>query len=339
MNVSTILLEELQAKHRLHKSGTDWYGLRCPFCGDSDKHNSYHLYMRIPKDPNDILYGIKCFKPGCGKSGILNVHDLQKLGVKSRAVHDFMRDNEISSAALVYNMEKRVIHEITLQGCDVTRYGSLDEYFKKRTNIDLSDVYGDLRIIPDIKKFIDLNQHLIQDKKDKRWIYLYNHPEDCFVFINKTFSRLFVRYINNPRKHDKIDIVKFDFMLSHCNYTLEKGISPNQITGLKVFIGEGIFDIVNTYLHYTDRSGSLLESTGGIEGYLKVFLAISRQYYDINYIFLKDSDVMESYFLNLYKKYMYRFKYSPFILYSENTKDNGDMSLNPIVKTKQIGVE
>jgi hypothetical protein len=334
--VSAILLEELQANHKLQKSGTDWYGLKCPFCGDSGKHNSRHLHIRIPKDPNDTLYGIKCFKPGCGKSGILNVHDLQKLGVKSRAVHDFLKDHEISSAALVYNLEKRVLHNITLQGCDVKRYEPIDTYFKKRTNIDLTDVYGDLRIIPDVKKFMDLNAHLIKTKSDKRWNYLYDHPEDCIVFINKTFTRLFVRYILNPRKHDKIDIVKFDFMLSHCNYTLEKNVVENQITGLKGFIGEGIFDIVNTFLHYTDRSGSLLEATGGIEGYLKVFMSMSRQYYDINYIFLKDSDVSESYFMNLYKKYMYRFKYNPFILYSENTKDNGDMSLNPIVRTKQI---
>lgn len=335
--VGKLLLTELQEKHKLYKSGADWHGLRCPFCGDSSHDpKAHHLYVRIPSDDKDKLYGIKCFKPGCGKAGVLNIHDLVKLGVKSRAVHEFIRNNEITSDELIYKTEKRVLTEVTLNGCDDIKYPSIVDYFKGRTNFDLSDIYNEIRMIPNIKAFIDINKHLITDKKDKRWGYLYNHPEDCVCFINKTKTRIFVRYINNPRKHDKIDIIKYDFLFSHANYSIEKSLGVGQITGLRGYIGEGLFDIINMYLNYSDNKSSIYEATGGIEGFTKAFMNMSREYYDIIWMFLQDADVNDIFFKNLYNKNKYRFKYNPFVIHSKNTKDLGDVRDNPIIETVQL---
>jgi len=54
------------------------YRTRCPYCGDSLRENTGHLYIRISLNDNyPIVYN--CFK--CGVSGILREEQLSKLGI------------------------------------------------------------------------------------------------------------------------------------------------------------------------------------------------------------------------------------------------------------------
>ena len=335
--ISELFLNDLVATRDIVKpSGVDWYGVRCPFCGDSQNNpNAFHLYLRIPSSTEDDLYAMRCFKPSCNVSRVMTQQDLLKLGVRNREVSEaigkYQVYNKVKDTELM-NFRSNIIIPKGEVGVDTKAY------FKERTGYDLTEeLIIKLRIIPDIRKFLKENKDVIQTLSDVRLQNMYNKPDNHIGFMNDTGTRIEVRYHGKhgrSRNHDKIPLIKLDKFQEHKAYVIEEDVAEYNTSGLAVVVGEGLFDTINSYLHLDIKKGLFIE-TGGFSSFTSTILSYTRKYYDIDWYILKDSDIGDWYFDWLLKNYGYRFKNGIYIVSSKNTKDIGDMSKNPIIQISE----
>lgn len=336
-SINRLLREELTKKFGKLSRSNGWWGIPCPFCGG--KTNSRNMFVRIPNNDTDNVLMMKCFKAGCGFTDIVRPQHLIKLGIENRELIKMIDSNQYKNDRVIMeesNREYSFIMPKEYLGKDI------NDYLLTRTGKSFNDSYGmseKMSIITDIKRFLDTNRDMIIDP-DYRLKNIYKHPDKCICFINSTGTRLYVRYIDESlyggKKHDKIPLIRLPDYSLHKPYSIYQTIDKNDIDGFYVFIGEGIFDIVNASIHYSGGVKSYLEATGSASAIRNRYLHLSKYLFSVKWVFMKDSDVDISFFKKIKRDYDYRFKYNPFVIYSTNTKDLGNISENPIPKREQI---
>lgn len=319
-----------------YKTSNGWIGVKCPFCGDSKKEKSVHLFVRISNNEDDNVYMTRCFRTNCGHTGILKASELVKFGIINSDLFSFVQSQEYKS----YKKIKTVDKEDSKLIISLDSYSSkeIQEYMIKRIGIDAqdSDVRRRLRFIPDIRNFILKNQDVLAPSDSLK--YIWDNADTSVCFLNKNGTRIFARHINpiNDRKHSIATIVNIPDYAVHTPYTIVNGIGEYDIDNFHYALCEGIFDILNMYLYISGGVSGIFEATGSASSIRNRFLRASNYYYDINWIMGKDSDVSMDFFQKLKKTYDYRFKNPLSIVYSENTKDIGDLSEKFIPKKKII---
>lgn len=328
------LRDALKAVNQYTRTSKGWLGVKCPFCGDSKKAKSVHMYVRIPSDENDNVYALKCFRTNCGYSSIMKPQDLIKFGITDPELFKFIEENYHKSNKMIRVIEK-VKNDLILPK-EIIKTPAVSSYLNKRTGVDFNDYYiqEKLSFIPDIKKFIIMNQSVIDDSDGLR--YIWDNADTSICFLNRTGTRLFARHIAGYKTHSIVSLKYLPDFVSHQPYTIINGVGENDIKGFYYSISEGIFDTINMYLHISGGVNGIFEAAGSASAIKNRFLEGSKYFYDIDWIFGKDSDVDMKFFMKLKSEYHYRFKNKASIVFSENTKDIGDLSECFIPRKKEI---
>lgn len=337
-NINRLLHEELTKVFGKLSRSNGWWGIPCPFCSHG-KTNSRNMFIRIPNNDTDNVFVMKCFKAGCGFTDIVRPQHLMRIGVTNKELLKLIDSNQYKNDRIIMEESNKEYSFIIPK-----EYLSIDSnnYILDRTGKSFNDTYGlsdKMSIVTDVKKFLEINRDRLINP-DYRLKVLYKYPDKCVCFINSTGTRLYVRYIDEElyggKKHDKIPLIHLPDYSLHKPYSIYQTVDKNDIHGFYVFIGEGIFDIINASIHYSGGVKAYLEATGSGSAIRNRYLHLSKYLYDVKWVFMKDADVDISFFKKIKKDYDYRFKYNPFVIYSDNTKDLGNISENPYPKREQI---
>lgn len=211
--------------------------VRCPYCGDSTKHqNKGHFYIG-ESIGNIFMYN--CKRAECGASGVINKRVLEDLGI-----FDLELFGDIISNNNKFKINQSKVYEsINEIKYDFTRFSDkylykLD-YLKSRL-MDIDSInLEDYRIILSPKDFIHLNNIKLNDYQNSIIDLL---EKDSVAFLNMNGSCLVFRYINNNYKYryfklqinKDVDIYSIKNYLDY--YDKEKVI---------VNFSEGAFDTIN----------------------------------------------------------------------------------------------
>lgn len=296
-----------------------WYKIRCPFCGDSNKHKySRHLNIRIPYDDNMMV--AKCFQPKCDVGGLLNRDHLVKMGMSDTSVLKFITDKAKVNKSIVNKISSTNLH-LALPD---KPYGEVSDYFKARTNISLKDKsIKRYNVVGDFGWFLERNKNKF--KPNRRLKELRDNEKKGFRyigFLNETGTFMNVRSINDDkRKHIKIPIIKFPIYVYHKPYAIDSGFDVTK-DEVYIVLAEGIFDTINIS-NYLGGINALYVQTGSAGGMYGMFKRLSKYYY-VDWMFVRDEDVDISFFKNIKKYNDYRFRNKAYVVYNELSKDFGD---------------
>lgn len=327
-NLSSRLLDALKRRHKVHVRDSLWVGLRCPFCGDSSKPESHHLYIRLPK--TDDKYVIKCFQSKCDVSGLLKREHLMTLGI-----HELEIYNMIDKV----NIENVKFESISLEGIimplNVTPEAST--YYENRTGRKL-DEYEVLNraIVGNLEDFLKYNEDKINTYPLKKFMSL-NNPRECVGFLTHNGNMLYIRNIDptSKYKHAKVSLLsEEDSYISKDWYQIDNGFSSFDYGCNNIIYGEGGFDVGNS-IDMLKVEG-LYIATGSINTMKSLFPIIAKRYYGVNYMFLGDEDVSDNVFKYLIKKNQYACTGKNIIIRNELSKDFGNVKEPRNIKIIEI---
>lgn len=299
--------------------------VRCPFCKDSIKSNTPHMYIGI-KD-NVYLYDCK----RCPASGILDDKTLIKLKISDSLVIDWIikYNSKILSSKYTGQIKDKTSIPYILQNYTIEEKEKV-EYLKQRTNIDFSkksniDKY---KIILSLKKYMndnDIKMNQIDHERsyidmiDKHFLGFLCSDNKSAIFRNVTARNYNKRYLN----------FKFNRNSSRMIYILNNDIdlmTPNPIISLS----EGPFDIINIHNSYfkdRDNSDTIFGAVGTKKGFkqgLIECLKITGFFGSKVNIFSNDEVDLNEY-KRAFSLFKNSFKYS--VYYNDNNEDFGDISL------------
>ncbi|MFW6026055.1 MAG: hypothetical protein ACOCRX_06910 [Candidatus Woesearchaeota archaeon] len=297
-----------------------WYKIRCPFCGDSNKHkHSRHLNIRVPNEDNMLV--AKCFQPKCDVGGLLTRDHLTKMGMSDSSVLRFVTDKAKINKNIVNKISSTKLH-LALPD---KPYEEVNKYFKERTNISLNEtIIKNYNIVGDFTWFLEKNTNKF--KYNKRLLSLSKKEREGYRyigFLNQTGTFMNVRSINDDhRKHIKIPIVEFPIYIYHKPFAINRNFN---IVEKEVYIvlAEGIFDTINIS-NYLGGINALFVQTGSAGGMYGMFKRLSKFYY-VDWMFIRDQDVEIDFFKNIKKYNDYRFRNKAYVVYNELSKDFGEI--------------
>lgn len=326
--------------HALHdriltKSGS-WYGVRCPFCGDSTKSNKPHLFLYLD-EKNDGLIGMKCFQPKCDISTIMDDEKAVKLGIFDRDIISFLLDNKGKFNKIVKQLED------TPSGIKLKVDNILPEqivYIKNRTEKDFSTstMIRKYKYVTDVNKFLKDNEDLITNKEDTRFELL--KKMDVVGFLNPTHTMLHCRNISDGKdvmKHIRIPLIKLPMYAEHVPYTIYQNTKDDDdYEEYHRFYGEGLFDVINTSIYMAcDVKGKFVATSSfsamrGIINRETLFKPNKTE------VVIKDADISVNMIKSLFKPYGYRLKDNKITyIYNDSGKDFGNIKdeIKPMKKT------
>lgn len=317
-----IIYNTLYSKEYMKKSGY-WYGIKCPFCGDTKTPKSVHLFIRLGGDNNVAM---TCYKLGCDVSRRMSVADALKLGVTDSSVLKMLADNKN-----IKNINKTSsgINNILLSEVFKPEIAS---YFKSRTLIDVDKAAIEkYSIVGCIDSFIDLNKTTIHKDIQKKLLYLKNkYPKGFIGFLNRDRTLMYIRNIDEESKdkHDKMSLSE-DFII-HSPYEIRHNVDYKQKDFI-IFHNEGCFDAINISKHISGGVPHYSIASLGFSHMFGVMRYYSAHYRDVTTVINRDGDINPT----IVEKYLSRYKYryqDVYWVYNTESKDIGDMRLpiNPV---------
>ena len=320
-------LEQFLFDHREGRyHNTAWLECKCPFCD----FNSRKRHLNILMDRNQPLI-FRCFRASCGRSGVVNKKMGRTLGITNSSLleaieNDYLKSSKtkLTSSYYVNDFIEDYSYEVELHDLrDDTK-----EYFFKRTGIKIDKYKSLFRVCDNITQFTKDNKNRFNTKKLYYLIKLEEDNHNFIYFFNDTYTMLYYREIDGDRK-GKMSLVDnvYDRYIRHKPYYFTSDKNP------KLYIAEGIFDIINTYFYTGNRKGSYIASNG-FASTRNILYEFTKYIYLPDVVILSDNDVpIEKYQYFLRGQLGNRMK-SLKILYNENDKDIGDIRSG--IKYKQI---
>lgn len=219
-------------------NGSNEIIVRCPYCGDSVKHeNKGHFYIG---ESNNGMFLYQCKRAECGVTGVLNKRVLSDLNVQDL---DLMIDINKLNVNSTFNKI------IETKNNNYNRFNTYDFEHKNNNNekmdylrnrlfdIDKIDL-NKYRIILSIKNFIETFS-LYSHFKNKS--LLDNLEKNAIGFLNFNSSAISFRYFNNSKYryykvklNDDIDL-----------YSIRTELDLLYSREITINICEGAFDIIN----------------------------------------------------------------------------------------------
>ncbi len=213
------LKDILKTKLTYIKSNTRHHIFRCPFCGDSKDTTHGHLYIAIDKPV------FRCVR--CGTGGHLS-YLIREIGLQDDLNIEDYYDNVSSDRSITS------ISNLSFNINDEQYEEFIYEYIKQRLGVDT--ILPEYNILS-YKTYVDIVQNKLKDIVFEKGI--------CFLTYYK--KKMIFRVLND------------DKLFRYYNYSLADGndtfIVNNTIDIFKfrqhktVVIAEGIFDILNVYIH------------------------------------------------------------------------------------------
>lgn len=267
---------------------------RCPNCGDSQDKTKAHLYIGLGSEDTPPMYN--CFK--CRYRGIvdssfmmkLNLYDADVLSSLNKTYKNKIRSNKNTNK---YYMRNKFIRNSNIS------YNKL-KYINDRlgTSLSLTNM-EELKIVLNIEDLLDQNNITDITREE----YVINDLNKNYIgFMTMNNDRLIMRNYNESSKMRYINYNIFGNESSRF-YVIPTNIDISQY--VKVYITEGIFDILSLYLNVIeDKYNTIFVAVGG-KGYSEFIKYILEETNIINVEFniMIDSDV-ENYIINsIYNKY------------------------------------
>lgn len=317
-DLSEHLLRSIEKRFKIHKHAKEWYGLSCPFCGDSPNPNTYHLFIRLPA--NDDIYAIKCFQPKCDVSGILKRKHLMTLGI-----HDIDIWEAIDKLELInIKYESINIDGIILP---LKPKENVKAYYEWRTQKELTEeVIIKESIIVDIVEFYNLNFDRIHFLDLEYYIYN-NNVDNIIGFLTKNRNQIFIRNFNENAKkpHMKISLLSEEkAVISKDWYEINNNHSIYKEDN-NIIHSEGGFDAVNAR-HILGGINGLYIAYGSYNSFKTLFPYVAKKHYNPNHIFMLDKDITDMSLKSLIKKNSYMCEGKNFMCRNTKGKDFGNLS-------------
>lgn len=304
-----------------------WYGIKCPFCGDSKTNRSVHLYIRLAGDNNIRM---RCYRIGCDVSRRMSVADAIKLGISNKDVLRVLASNKKfeESDRIISGIKNNIKLPTSIKD-------SVNEYFKLRTNYDLNIGRLDkFSIIGDVSEFINLNEKNIPDRVVKRISSLVKvNDNDVIGFLNRDRTLAYFRTVKEGTgtKHDKINISR-DSDIIHSPYEIRNNMDKVD-KHLYIFYSEGTFDAVNCAIHIIPDNNSYISlASFGFSHLFATIRMYSKHYNKVTTIINRDSDINPETVIRYLKANKYRFGGECYFIYDKVLHDLGDYSkgLSPV---------
>lgn len=213
---------------------------RCPYCGDSIKHqNKGHFYIG---ESSSGLFLYQCKRAECCATGVFSKRVLEDLDVFDLDLFAELNEHNLKHSEFKnMNYKPNKIIKDNFNFNIIEKVENLEEklsYLKRRIfNFDINDL-NKYRIILSIKNYIRINKISVPINKNQ--LDLLEKNAIGFRSLNK--SCIIFRFINDSSgyRYYKLKITEDDNI-----YGIENNINLNEVDNLKINIAEGIFDIIN----------------------------------------------------------------------------------------------
>lgn len=301
-------------------SGGSHIGVRCPYCGDSNNPESYHLH--IDKE----LRLFNCFR--CSAGGVVTKKTLLDLNVDP----DLLLHFKSTSTTMIRSGDGR-FKPVKYPKIEVERNNKYTqrvvEYLAERMDCSLDLIYSNIhrfKIIHSLNHLYESNNNIsISTIKSMKHYISYLGFKGSFIISRKISSDRSYKLPN------KIDFVKRNKDLSF--YTI--GNKLNILSPvLKLYIGEGVTDILYYYINVMKCKNSkdtvYAAASSKERHYTRVVnYFISEGFTSIELHLLMDSNVK----IEDVMKYMSGLKYKVYLdrvfyYYNMNEEDIGAGNLN-----------
>lgn len=217
--------------------GSNEIVVRCPYCGDSVKHqNKGHFYIG-ESIGNVFMYN--CKRAECGASGAINKRVLEDLGIfdldlftEIISINNRSNKNSIKIA----NSDLNIKYDFYRYS---DKYHHKIDYLKSRLyDIDEID-FNRYRIILSPKDFIEYYKVKLNDYQKS---IIDNLEKNAVAFLNMNSSCLVFRYID---KNPKYRYFKLQLNKETDIYSIKNTIDFYDKREIVINFAEGAFDIIN----------------------------------------------------------------------------------------------
>ena len=318
--------------HAKYRKSTGWLTTKCPYCDAESKKSHFNIKL---VDNEAIIY--KCFRATCGIGGMLNKKILRKLGISnSKLIEDveneYLKYSNFHKSNTYYEKEDNYkLGEISNEA---------EDYFKSRTNKSIYEYQKVFRIVTNLEEFVRLNRKKIKHSKLNFLLYHERNGKKFICFLNDRYTMLYYREIYGDNLKGKVSISNStDITLKHKPYALvRKGsIKMHEKGSATLFLAEGPFDIINTYLYLgTDVDATFIASTS-FNASKSIIMEFSKYKYLPYVIIISDSDIdIQTYRYKILKYIDNRVSHLV-VLYNEFYKDIGDFKYG--FKLKKINLK
>lgn len=287
----------LFSKYDAKKSSDIWVNIKCPYCDANSSKRHFYVCM---DDNRPMVY--RCFRASCGVRGVLNRKIARHLGIVSTHLLEFIDKEYLTNSKFIKDVD---YYRMSLEESDDPDYRGLlgdisddvEEYFYERTGHSAKEYQYIFRICSDIKYFFKYPGKGI-DKDIKKKIYALTKNGKFIYLFNDTYTMLYYREIDGDRK-GKLSIVTSDYLYKqHKPYTILRG-EMDYGKDNKIYIAEGPFDIINTYLHFSNNEEAYYVATTGFTSTKNILKEITKYIFKPDVIIMSDSDVIITTYKNM----------------------------------------
>lgn len=316
-------LMDIRPKHKVNDS---LVSIRCPFCGDSRKHeDSTHFYVKVNmKEDTPVLF--MCHL--CDTSGILTPSVLRSLEIN---------DLSLNSGLLIYNKTamKNMKHqigvtnnefnfEVPVADANDERNIFKKEYYEKRLGIKTTfEELAELKTIFKLGQFLHHNEiEKITVSKEKGQALHDDYmgfltAKNEFINFRKVYESKFKRYEKYSIFQNLDNTRKF--------YTIPNQVDLLSTKKITINIAEGVFDIHGIYYHlYEKEKKNMIYAAVCGAGYISVIKYFIKMgvFDNVDLNIYSDDDRHPSYYKPVVREL------SPWVdninlFYNEKSKDYG----------------
>lgn len=329
-NFKNFIMENYSTK----PSANGWYQINgsafCNRCRSSSRKKD-PLYILLDYDSKPAL---NCFRAGCDNSGVITLDMFKKFRYEN---------DEAIEAILKSRLQRKFYQRSILDQSDIRaeiHYNKAQhDYILARTKVDY--LKEDLNMVTNLEQFYNINN--LGSHTD---VIKYYKEDKYVIFLTKKKTKLSIRSISGSFKNVKSlindDTIKTDvtdyYQINSKDMYCDNG---NVET---IFIGEGVFDVINIRQYNQHLPNAIYVATLGITNTLEVVKELAYRHILTlkRVVFVLDSvsDDGEHYYLKKEPKIFQAIKYLvdnevPFIssIYNAADKDFGDM------REKQVDVK
>lgn len=308
--------------------------IRCPFCGDSSDPRHAHFYIICDTSQNTNA-GYICFK--CGEHGAVTAETLTALGISDPNIKsELVTLNKTAEKSPVKGyMEENRMDVFPMKTPPRILPGRKIQYLEKRLGRTFSEEeLKDMKVIPSIHKFLDLNG--ITDYAFSK--YQMNMLEHDYVgFLSYGNSHLLLRDITG--NHKDYSWIKYPILEESRNnrvfYTISTELDPFTTEPITVNMAEGIMDILSICYNLgygTKNTLNVCISGNHYERFLIMLLDLGIVGSNVTINVFPDNDIefnptakkktTISYFEKIFQKFKYLYKEIN-VFYNKIGKDCG----------------
>lgn len=201
---------KLQLIHELFNRGV-WtkevnpieYRTRCPYCGDSERENTGHLYLRINPDDNlpVVFHCFKCEEKGVLRAETLSLLEIENIDLKSNIVTMNKTTDKLDGKNLA-SEQRNISFDYQLPEI---KLGEKTAYLEKRLGVKFSmEDYEDMKLVTSLEDFLvenDIEEYMmpreIISRLEKNYVGFLTFGNSHILFRDITEKEKF-RWIKYP---------------------------------------------------------------------------------------------------------------------------------------------